>query len=107
MRPNTHEDQTGIPLCLGSGSVVNPFGRNEVHALSGMTLALLSTPSTNWLVQKSHSTWPLLASRQYTNPYAPLSPSPNPTYTLPFTTSGEVHPSALAPSAPTSSFLSL
>src|SRR6266536_3768191 len=92
--PQAQEDQTDTPTSDGSGWAVKGAGSGLMPTAElGMTLGWLSATPGNLLVQNSQTTSPVVASRQYTNPNAPPSPSPQPTYTLPLTTSGEVQES--------------
>lgn len=72
-----------------------PPGVQLFGIIFGTFVCPLSLPPVNRLVQKSHFTTPVAASRHQTNPEPPASPSPVPTYTFPLTTNGELHVSAL------------
>ena len=90
------DDHTDTPTFGGSGAEENPAGRGLIPtAEAGITFGALSAAAVNLLVQNSQTTLPVSASRQYTNPQAPNSPSPHPTYTRSPMTSGEVQQSAI------------
>ena len=91
-----HDDQTLQPVSGGFGRTVKPWLPAHAAATdAGSRFGWLSAPPANRHVQKHQITLPVFASRQKMNPYVGAdSPSPQPTYTRPFTTSGPLQQSA-------------